>query len=373
LAERMRVREEHRVTLVLDQVRKDVGAETHIRDVSLTLESGTLNVLLGATLSGKTSLMRLMAGLDAPTKGRILVNGSDVTGRAVQRRSVAMVYQQFINYPSLSVYENIASPLRVAGLPRAEIESRVRDAAKLLKLEPYLDRRPLNLSGGQQQRTALARALVKQADLVLLDEPLANLDYKLREELREELPRVFAASGAIFVYATTEPQEALLLGGRTATLFEGRVTQFGPTPMVYREPQDLTTARVFSDPPLNILKARKGGHDIALSTGGDIRAAGVFAAVPDGTYSVGFRAHHLGLDPIPGQAITLSAHVSVAEITGSESFVHLDVGQHRFVALVPGVRRLEPGSGVVAYLDPSRVFLFDEAGRLAASALAKAA
>jgi len=230
-----------------------------------------------------------------------------------------------------------------------------------------------NPRGSSGQDTAFARALVKQADFVLLDEPLANLDYKLREELREELPRVFAASGAIFVYATTEPQEALLLGGRTATLFEGRVTQFGPTPMVYREPQDLTTARVFSDPPLNILKARKGGHVIAMSTGGDIRAAGVFAAVPDGTYSVGFRAHHLSLDPIPGQAITLSAHVSVAEITGSESFVHLDVGQHRFVALVPGVRRLEPGSGVVAYLDPSRVFLFDEAGRLAASALAKAA
>ena len=132
----------------------------------------------------------------------------------------------------------------------------MREAAKLLKLEPYLDRKPLNLSGGQQQRTAIARALVKRADLVLLDEPLANLDYKLREELREELPRVFAASGAIFVYATTEPTEALLLGGNTATLFQGRVTQFGPTPQVYRHPHDLTTARVFSDPPLNTLQVR---------------------------------------------------------------------------------------------------------------------
>ena len=119
--------------LVLDQVRKDVGAETHIRDVSLTLERGSLNVLLGATLSGKTSLMRLMAGLDAPSKGRVVVDGKDVTGLPVQRRSVAMVYQQFINYPSLTVFENIASPLRVARLPRTEIEARVRDAAKLLK------------------------------------------------------------------------------------------------------------------------------------------------------------------------------------------------------------------------------------------------
>lgn len=360
------------MTLVLDDVSKTVGAQTHIRAVSLSLERGSLNVLLGATLAGKTSLMRLMAGLDVPSSGRVLVDGKDVTGWPVQRRSVAMVYQQFINYPSLSVYENIASPLRVAGLATSEIKARVQDAARLLKLEPYLDRKPLNLSGGQQQRTAIARALVKRADLVLLDEPLANLDYKLREELREELPRVFAASGAIFVYATTEPSEALLLGGNTATLFEGRVTQVGPTPQVYRRPQDLTTARVFSDPPLNTLTARKIGGAVTLSAGGQARAAGVFAAVPDGDYTVGFRAHHLGLEPI-GDGISIAATVSVAEITGSESYVHMDAGEHRFVALVPGVKRLEPGSQVTAYLDPRHLFLFDANGRLAAADLARAA
>ncbi len=361
------------MTLVLDNVSKTVGAETHIRDVSLTLERGSLNVLLGATLAGKTSLMRLMAGLDAPSSGRVLVDGRDVTGWPVQRRSVAMVYQQFINYPSLSVYENIASPLRVAGLAHSEIETRVRDAARLLKLEPYLDRKPLNLSGGQQQRTAIARALVKRADLVLLDEPLANLDYKLREELREELPRVFAASGAIFVYATTEPSEALLLGGNTATLFQGQVTQFGPTPQVYRKPQDLVTARVFSDPPLNTLTARKSGGAVDLSTGGQVQAAGVLAGVPDGDYTVGFRAHHLSLEPAGSDGIAIPATVSVAEITGSESYVHLDAGGHRFVALVPGVKRLEPGSGIVAHLDPRHLFLFDGSGRLAAADLAQAA
>jgi glycerol transport system ATP-binding protein len=355
------------VTLVLDNVGKTVGAEAHIRDVSLTLERGTLNVLLGATLAGKTSLMRLMAGLDAPSGGRVLVDGKDVTGWPVQRRSVAMVYQQFINYPSLSVYENIASPLRVAGLAGSEIKARVQEAARLLKLEPYLDRRPLNLSGGQQQRTAIARALVKGADLVLLDEPLANLDYKLREELREELPRVFAASGAIFVYATTEPSEALLLGGNTATLFQGRVTQFGPTPQVYRQPRDITTARVFSDPPLNTLTARKAGGAVTLSAGEQGRATGVFSAVPDGEYTVGFRAHHLGLEPKSGDEIAISTTVSVAEITGSESFVHMDAREHRFVALIPGVKRLEPGSQVTAYLDPRHLFLFDGGGRLVAA------
>src|SRR3954454_1971703 len=296
------------------------------------LRKGSLNVLLGATLAGKTSLMRLMAGLDQPSQGRGILDGRDVTGWPVQRRNVAMVYQQFINYPSLSVYENIASPLRVAELRSAEIADRVRHAAKILRLEPYLDRRPLELSGGQQQRAALPRALVKRAELVLLDEPLANLDYKLREELREELPRIFAASGAIFVYATTEPSEALLLGGKTATLFEGGVTQFGPTAQVYRRPYDLVTACVFSDPPLNSLSAVKSGPAVTLDTGTTVRAAGAFATVADGVYTVGFRAHHLGLDPAEGETIALPAIVSVAEITGSESFIHVDVGAHRFVA-----------------------------------------
>src|SRR3954453_18761130 len=156
------------MSLVLESVRKDVGAQTHIRDVSLTLEGGVINVLLGQTQSGKTSLMRLMAGLDRPTGGRIVMDGRDVTAVPLRRRSVAMVYQQFINYPFFTVFENIASPLRVAGVASREIEARVREAARLLNLEPYLDRQPLQLSGGQQQRTAIARALVKRADLVLL-------------------------------------------------------------------------------------------------------------------------------------------------------------------------------------------------------------
>ena len=196
--------------------------------------------------------------------------------------------------------------------------------------------RPLETVRRQQQRTAIARALVKHAELVLLDEPLANLDYKLREELREELPRIFAASGAIFVYATTEPAEALLLGGNTATLFQGRITQFGPTAQVYRRPDDLVTAQVFSDPPLNTIPAVKTGMTVTLDTGVGMRATGAFATVPDGRYTVGFRAHHLALEPAVVDGIALPAVVSVAEITGSESFVHVDSGKHRFVAQVPG-------------------------------------
>src|SRR6476646_5061695 len=164
------------MSVTLEQVTRTVDGIATIRDVSLTLERGTLSVLLGPTLSGKTSIMRLLAGLDKPNSGRVLVAGKDVTGADVRQRSVAMVYQQFINYPSLTVYENIASPLRVQGKPRGEIEKRVQEAAQLLRLEPYLKRTPLQLSGGQQPRTALARALFKAADLVLLEEPLAHLD-----------------------------------------------------------------------------------------------------------------------------------------------------------------------------------------------------
>jgi glycerol transport system ATP-binding protein len=355
------------VSLVLDRVSKSVGRETYIDDVSLTFERGTLNVLLGPTLSGKTSLMRLMAGLDPPSSGRVLVDGKDVTGAHVRTRSVAMVYQQFINYPSLTVYENIASPLRVAGHSREAIEREVKEAARLLKLEPLLDRTPLQLSGGQQQRTAIARAIVKRAALVLLDEPLANLDYKLREELREELSKIFEASGAVFVYATTEPQEALLLGGNTATLWEGRVTQFGPTPQVYRRPDDLVTAQVFSDPPMNVVPIELRSGSVRMPAGEAVSATGVLAGLPDGTYAAGFRPNHLYLDQPAHDAIRLPGVVSVSEISGSESFIHIEYSGYRLVALTAGVLEVAPGAEIVTYVDPARLFVFEPGGRLAAA------
>jgi glycerol transport system ATP-binding protein len=355
------------MSVTLDHVTRTIDGIPAIRDVSLTLQSGTLSVLLGPTLSGKTSIMRLLAGLDKPTSGRVLVDGKDVTGVDVRQRSVAMVYQQFINYPSLSVYENIASPLRVQGKPRKEIERRVMEAAKLLRLEPYLKRTPLQLSGGQQQRTAIARALVKGADLVLLDEPLANLDYKLREELRTELPRIFEASGAIFVYATTEPSEALLLGGRTVCMWEGEVLQTGETPKVYRRPDTLRVAQVFSDPPLNIVAIEKRNGSVQYAGGVQAPATGLYAGLSDGEYRVGFRAHQLELaNGIAGRH-AFAATVTVTEITGSESFVHLARDASNWVAVLHGVHEFEPGHVLDAVLDPGNVFVFDAAGRLVAA------
>ncbi|WP_187971638.1 ABC transporter ATP-binding protein [Aquibium microcysteis] len=356
--------------LELRNVSKVVGGEAHLRDVSLTLQHGSLNVLLGPTLSGKTSLMRLMAGLDQPTSGTVFFDGTDVTGQPVQKRNVAMVYQQFINYPAMTVYENIASPLRVAGRDRETIDRQVRRAAELLRLTPYLDRTPLNLSGGQQQRTALARAMVKNAGLVLLDEPLANLDYKLREELRAELPRIFAESGAIFVYATTEPHEALLLGGHTATLSEGRVTQFGPTVEVFRRPADLVTARTFSDPPLNTVEADLSGGAFHLHGGAVVPAP---QGVPDGRYTIGFQPHHLSLSRPGPAAAGLRARVGVSEITGSETFVHLAHAGERWVLLAHGIHHLETGAEIEVFVDTRHLMLFDAAGRaVAAPAMASA-
>ena len=355
------------MSVTLDHVTRAVDGIPTIRDVSLTLENGTLSVLLGPTLSGKTSIMRLLAGLDKPAAGRVLVDGKDVTGFDVRQRSVAMVYQQFINYPSLTVYENIASPLRVQGQPKAEIDRRVNEAAKLLRLEPYLARTPLQLSGGQQQRTAIARALVKGADLVLLDEPLANLDYKLREELRAELPRIFEASGAIFVYATTEPSEALLLGGNTLCMWEGEVLQHGETPRVYRHPDTMRVAQVFSDPPLNVVGIEKKNGSVAYAGGGTAPATGLYAALADGAYRVGFRAHQLEVANGAAGRHVFPATVSVTEITGSESFVHLHHASSDWVAVLHGVHEYEPGQKLDAALDPDNVFVFDAANRLVAA------
>ena len=362
------------MSLALEHVGLTVGADTIMHDVSLILERGTLTVLLGPTLSGKTTLMRLMAGLDKPTTGRILLDGRDMARVPVRRRSVAMVYQQFVNYPSLSIYENIASPLRVARVAPAELDRRVRDAARVLRLEPMLQRLPAQLSGGQQQRAAIARALVKRAVLVLLDEPLANLDYKLREELREELPRIFGESGSIIVYATTEPTEALLLRGSTATMSEGRVSQFGPSATLYREPLTLEAARVFSDPPLNELGVRKSGGGLTTSTGRELPAAGRLAQLSDGEYRLGFRVEHASLSSVGPNDLRLAGTVIATQLSGSESFVHVDLGGASCVCLVHGVHDWEPGARAEVRLDPSSLFVFDRAGdivaepRLAASA-----
>jgi glycerol transport system ATP-binding protein len=352
------------MSLELKHVTKVVDGAVHIHDTSLMLEEGTFNVLLGTTLAGKTSLMQLMAGLDKPSSGEVWFRGRNVTGMAVQQRNVSMVYQQFINYPHLTVYENIASPLRVGGMGKDEIKRRVRSVAELLRLAPMLQRKPSELSGGQQQRTAIARALVKDSDLILLDEPLANLDYKLREELRDELPRLFADRHCIVVYATTEPTEALLFGGMTATLHEGRVTQFGPTAEIYRRPSDLISAQVFSDPPINTAPVTKTDGQLRLDDGTSWPAPGAMAGVPDGSYVLAIRAHHITPTQQNGAAASVEGRVLVVELSGSESVLHFDRGGRTWISQSHGVHPYEVGATARLYVDLDRSFLFAQDGRL---------
>jgi glycerol transport system ATP-binding protein len=349
------------MTLELKQVTLRVGAEVHIHPTTLVLEPGGFHTLLGETLAGKTTLLRLMAGLVEPSGGEIWFGGRDVTGVPVQQRRVSMVYQQFINYPNFSVFDNIASPLRVAGLAAGEVKARVGRIAELLQLAPLLDRKPAELSGGQQQRTALARALVKDADLVLLDEPLANLDYKLRESLRDELPRLFADRGCTVVYATTEPTEALLLGGHVATMHQGRVTQYGACTSVYRAPADLISARVFSDPPINVAAAHKQGGVIALDEQVRWPAPAALRALPDGELTVGLRPHHVRhASPV---GVPVKGRVLISEINGSDSVVHFVLAGTTWVSQSQGVVTHAVGEDAAFALDVAQCLYFDRQGQ----------
>jgi glycerol transport system ATP-binding protein len=335
----------------------------HLRPLDLTLVPGAVTVLLGATLAGKTTLMRLMAGLDVPTAGRLIADGRDVTGTPVRQRNVAMVYQQFINYPSLTVAENIASPMK---LRREQgIAQRVQQLAEKLHIEGFLQRLPAELSGGQQQRVALARALAKRAPLMLLDEPLVNLDYKLREELREELSQLFATGDSTVVYATTEPTEALLLGGHTAVMDAGELLQYGPTAAVFRRPRSIRVARAFSDPPMNLLNGTRSDAGVRLAGGVSLDLPLDLPLDPahGQALTIGVRAGSLGVLGDPG-TVAIPGTVELAEISGSDTFVHVDTPVGELVAQLTGVHQFEMGAAITLFLNPQQAYVFDAGGEL---------
>lgn len=354
------------MSLVLEGVSRTVGGERHLSDVDLTFQRGEFNVLLGLTEAGKTTMMRIMAGLDHPSTGRVMEDGQDVTRVPVRKRSVGMVYQQFINYPSLSVYDNIASPLKLAKLSDDEIDRRVRTEAERLGIDHLIDRLPAALSGGQQQRCAMARALVRDAKLVLLDEPLVNLDYKLREGLRSELRNLFADRDTVVVYATTEPEEALVLGGKTTVLHEGQVIQHGVTAQCYRHPANTTVTQVFADPPMNLMPIRIDD--------GRVRVEGLFdqplpAHMKDlvpGDYTMGIRPHHLFVTP-DERRVTMHGMVEVAEVAGSVTYVHLEINGHDWVVEERGVHTVHPGERFDVHADLNRAYVFDSADQLVAA------
>lgn len=353
------------MALVLKDITKVVQGVTHIKPTSLTLETGHFNVLLGETGAGKTSLIKMMAGLDPIASGQVMMDGADVTHLTTQKRKISLVHQFFVNYPHITVYDNIASPLKVAGMAKSEIQGRVEEAADILKLRPMLHRRPHELSGGQQQRCALARAIAKDSQAVFLDEPLANLDYKLREELRELLPELFAGRGAVVVYATSEPEEALLLGGKTALMSDGTVAQFGPTADIYRAPASLMAARVFSDPPINHAPVVKRGEQFVM---GEITWAvsPETAGLSDGDYTVAVRPNHILPYATGTASVALEGRIAVTELSGSESSAHFEFDDHGWVSLAHGAHPYRVGENHTFFMDASACLYFAPDGSRAA-------
>lgn len=352
------------MSLTLQNVTRIVDGECHIDNACLTLEPGSFNVLLGRTLAGKTSLMRLMAGLDKPTEGQVLMNGVDVTGVPVQQRNISMVYQQFINYPNWTVYENIASPLRLAKVAEDEIRKRVHETAEMLHIDPFLERRPLELSGGQQQRTAMARALVKDASLILFDEPLVNLDYKLREELRQEIRELLKARNSIAVYASTEPNEALALGGVTTLLHEGKVIQSGPSSEVYRYPVNIDAAELFSEPPINLIRGTVSETEVTFDSTVHFPLNQDIRGLKPGEYFFGVRPSHIGLVPHNDDDLEVSVQVELAEISGSETFMHVKNNHFNLVLQLSGVHEYHTDTPIKVYLPTHKLFVFDLNGRM---------
>jgi glycerol transport system ATP-binding protein len=353
--------------LELAGIDKIVAGEMYLKDIDLSLESGSRYVILGRTLAGKTSLLRIMAGLDKPTSGSVLMNGKDVTGVSVRKRDISMVYQQFINYPSLTIYKNIASPLKNARMTKTEIDRRVRSIAAMLHLTPLLNRLPEELSGGQQQRTAIARALAKDTQLLLMDEPLVNLDYKLREELRDELLRIFAERESIVVYTTTEPSEALMLGGNVIVMHEGRILQVGPTSEIYRHPATMRVAEVFSDPPINFVRAEVNGGTAHLRINIDFPLTGHLQGLAPGIYYFGIRPHHFSLKPHSERDMEICSRVELSEINGSETFLHFHYRNRSLVMQEQGVHSRAVGDGVCVYVRPQYFYVFDQQGNLVVS------
>jgi glycerol transport system ATP-binding protein len=351
------------MSLVLDNISHTVHGESFLNNINLTLESGSFNVLLGRTLAGKTTLMRLIAGLDKPTKGKIMLHGNDLSGVKVQERNVSMVYQQFVNYPNLTVRDNIASPLRVAKVSESEIAKRVKETAAILQIEQFLDRYPLELSGGQQQRTSMARALVKDASIILFDEPLVNLDYKLREELRAELRGLFKERNAIAIYATTEPHEAMALGGNTTLLHEGRVIQSGAATHIYRHPETMEAAELYSEPAINLIEGCLTDKEVSLKGAAHFSIGKELEGLPKGNYMFGVLPSHIGLAPNNDDDLELSMTVELAEISGSETYMHVHNELFSLIVQLNGVHEYHTDVPIKVYLPTHKLFVFDLHGK----------
>ncbi len=321
-------------TLAIEGLRKSFGATAVLRRIELSLADGEMLVIVGASGCGKSTLLRLVAGLETPTEGRVVIGGRDVTALDPSERDIAMVFQNYALYPHMSVFDNMAYGLRIRGLTRGEIARKVEDAAALLGLDTLLARKPRQLSGGQRQRVAMGRAIVRDPKLFLFDEPLSNLDAKLRVQMRAEIRKLQRRLGVTSLYVTHDQVEAMTLGDRLLILHQGEPAQLATPMEIFASPANTYVAGFIGSPTMNFLPGRlvRDGTAVQLEAGPLVPLPGRRAG--DGVM-LGIRPEHLTLG---GEGLTLT--VDLIEPLGSETLVHGRVqggGEATITVKVPGV------------------------------------
>jgi multiple sugar transport system ATP-binding protein len=348
----------------LDKVRK-VYANGHVAvaDASFTVAEGELLVLVGPSGCGKSTLLRMIAGLESLSSGTLRIAGRVVNDIAPKDRDIAMVFQSYALYPHMSVADNLAFGLKLRGHDKATIAARVNEAAKTLELDQVLSRKPAALSGGQRQRVALGRALVRHPQVFLLDEPLSNLDAKLRMSMRVEIARLHRQLGATMVYVTHDQIEAMTLGQRIVVLKDGVIQQIDSPMTLYRQPVNLFVATFLGTPAMNVLRGRLVADDgLALDLGAGLRVPLRGAAIEPAwlgrELAIGVRPEHL-LCTDSATADAFAPLVEAVEPVGNEVFVHLRLGAQTLVARVPPVDMPQPGSPFALRVDAAQAHVFD--------------
>ena len=340
--------------LTFAEVHKSFGSVDVLRSLDLEVPDGALLTILGPSGSGKTTLLRIAAGLESPTAGLVMMGDRNVTDLSPAKRDVAMVFQGFALFPHMTVAENIGFGLTARKTPKAEVRSRVEEAATMAGCDALLDRRPAELSGGERQRAALARAVVRHPAVFLLDEPLSNLDAPVRAGMRAELKRLQQRVGTTMLYVTHDQVEALTLGDLVAVLDHGAIQQVGTPDEIFRRPANRLVASFVGSPGMNVVPARVEGQSIVAGPF-TLRALGL-AKLESETLELGVRPGAIGVGaPSSGK----HAEVELVEISGEDSYVHLRAGDVRLVATVSAGKRPDVGEIVGVTIPPADVYVFD--------------
>jgi ABC-type sugar transport system ATPase subunit len=344
----------------LKGIKKSFGAVDVLKGIDLEVGDGELVVFVGPSGCGKSTLLRMIAGLDQPTSGTIAINGTDVTPRSAADRGLAMVFQSYALYPHMSVRQNMAFGLQNTRMAKSEIDARIADAARLLEIEPLLERRPGQLSGGQRQRVAIGRAIVRRPTAFLLDEPLSNLDAELRVSMRAELSALHARLGATMVHVTHDQVEAMTMADRIVVLRAGRIEQVDTPLNLYNRPANLFVAGFIGAPGMNMFGATMARGRARLEGGPELDLSGL-PLPASGAVTLGIRPQHLLLSE--GVEADLTAKVDLIEALGSETVVHATLNEGaKLLAVLPGQPALARGDVVGFDVDPAMVHAFGADG-----------